>query len=119
MSESLDPREIARIKKLARSARIRRIRRRTAVAAATLAALFSGAILARGQLDQSTLPGDTTTALVSRAGADGEDESQGEDVGVVETVLQSAVQAIGGDTTGQGQSPPPASAAQPLTTSQS
>jgi hypothetical protein len=66
MNEKLDPKEIARIKKLARSARIRQIRRKTAVTAATLVALFSGVILVRSQFDGSGEAGAAQTTLVSR-----------------------------------------------------
>ena len=66
MNEKLDPKQIARIKKLARSARIRQIRRKTAVTAATLVALFSGVILVRSQFDGSGEAGAAQTTLVSR-----------------------------------------------------
>jgi hypothetical protein len=66
MSTELDPKEIARIKKLARAARIRRIRRRAAVTAASLAAFFSAAILARTQLDPTSPAGSLQAAVVTR-----------------------------------------------------
>ncbi len=125
MDEKLDPKEIARIKKLARSARITRIRRRTAVTAATLATLFSGAILARTQLDQTGQPGGAQTVLVSRTepvtGSDPEAENgSGDEHGVLSAIVETATGVINGsDTPTASQSVSPSPPTQPLTTSQS
>jgi hypothetical protein len=89
MTEELTPRELANIKKQARAVRIRKIRRRVAVAAATLTAVFSGVILARTQLNQPAGPDANQVAMVrSASGGDEAEES-----GTAETILVAAVGA--------------------------
>jgi hypothetical protein len=140
MENRLDPKELGRIKKAARIARIRTIRRRIAIFGATLAALFSGAVLVRSQLDQPEgpvaqatravdeppVPGSDLLAQVSSAftGTDEEsddhdseddsDDGGSEDDADLESVLRTATDVVVGSPESQG-SPAPA----PLTTSQS
>jgi hypothetical protein len=145
MENGLDPRELARIKKEARNTRIRLIRRRITIFGASLAAVFSGAVLVRSQLDQPGQPTTATgTAPVSRTVPDGDlfaqvtslipsgdghgEESEGDESGDGEhgseglgQVFQVATDTVGAVLGGQpgtsssSTSPAPA----PLTTSQS
>lgn len=127
----------------ARAARIRTIRRRVAIGAATLTAVFSGVILARSQLSEPVSPGNNQIAMVSPASGNGEPEERGtaemiiaatigaanalvsdedhdeeEEGGVAETVFKAASGAAGavlGSDSSTTTTPEPA----PLTTSQS
>jgi hypothetical protein len=73
MDNQLDPKELARIRKEARNTRIRLIRRRIAIFGASLAAVFSGAVLVRSQLDQPEQPLTATgSAPVSRSVPEGD-----------------------------------------------
>lgn len=76
MSDELTPKELARIKMLARSRRIGLIRKRVAVLGLSLAALFSGAIMVRSQIDQ--LSPDLTAALSEVALVTGSDDHSGQ-----------------------------------------
>lgn len=147
MENGLDPRELARIKKEARKARIRLIRRRIAVFGASLAAVFSGAALVRSQLDQPAT--GTDSAPVTRNVPEGdllaqvtglipsgddhdsdeehesdEHESDGEEHGSegLGQVLQVATDTVGsvlGGQPGSSSSSTTAPSPPPLTTSQS
>jgi hypothetical protein len=88
MIEELTPIELANAKKQARARRIRNIRRRVAIAAATLTALFSGVILARTQLIQPD-PQPDQIAMVAPPSGDGDPER----AGTVETILTAAAGA--------------------------
>ena len=90
MNEELTPRELANAKMQARAARIRNIRRRVAIAAATLTAVFSGVILARTQLDQPADPQGDQIALVNSSSADSEPEKLGTAEMIVTLALGAA-----------------------------
>lgn len=75
MTDELTPKELARIKILARNRRIGVIRKRVAVLGVSLAALFSGAILARSQIGQ--LNPDLTAAISRVALVTGSDDGSG------------------------------------------
>jgi hypothetical protein len=90
MNEELTPRELANAKMQARAARIRNIRRRVAIAAATLTAVFSGVILARTQLDQPADPQGDQIALVNSSSADSEPEK----LGTAEMIVTLALGAV-------------------------
>jgi|GEM_PF-5718445 len=63
MYESLPPKELARIKREGRIARVRRIRQFVASGAVSLVALFSVALLTRGLVEQTSA---TQPAVVAR-----------------------------------------------------
>ena len=90
MNEELTPRELANAKMQARAARIRNIRRRVAIAAATLTAVFSGVILARTQLEQPADPQGDQIALVNSSSAD----SKPEKLGTAEMIVTLALGAV-------------------------
>jgi hypothetical protein len=52
MDQGLTPIQLAEIKKRSRALRVRNIRRRVAISAATIAAVFSGLILVRAEMTQ-------------------------------------------------------------------
>lgn len=81
MNEELTPKELAAIKREARSKRIRNIRRRVLVLGATLAAVFSGIVLARTAFDLNPAGASSNADLVQRAptSTDGESDSEDED----------------------------------------
>jgi len=95
MNEDLTPKELALIKKTARLQRISRIRRRVTITAATLAAIFSGVVLARTQ----TQPFSNATAQT--------------------TFAQKVIGSQDSGSTSTTTAPAPAPAPAPLTTSQS
>jgi hypothetical protein len=145
MENRLDPKELARIRKEARNSRIRLIRRRIAIFGASLAAVFSGAVLVRSQLDQPEQPLTAAgSAPVSRSvpegdlvaqvtglipSGDGHDEESGEhesdDEGHgsegIGSILQVATDTAGTILGGQpgASSGSTSSSPAPLTTSQS
>lgn len=125
MSDELTPKELARIKMLARERRIGTIRKRVAVLGVTLAALFSGAILARSQIDQfgaGGAAGAAPTALISgstdRSGSDDAGESGEDGAGPLSAVTGAIGGLVGGGGSSTGSSSQPAQSA-PLVTSQS
>lgn len=67
MNEDLTPKELARIKSEARSKRIGRIRRRVMLLGATLAAVFSGMVLVRTEINQPTTGASSQPHLVQAA----------------------------------------------------
>jgi hypothetical protein len=89
MTEGLTPRELAQAKKHARTRRVSNIRRRVAIGAATLTAVFSGVILARTQLNQPTESQPDQIAMVAPVSGDGDPEERG----AVETILTAAAGA--------------------------
>lgn len=99
MTEELTPRELANVKKQARAARIRKIRRRVAITGATLAAVFSGVIMARTQLNQPVSPAPAQVAMVSTGSGDGESEGPGTTGTIINAAL-GAVEALATDEDG-------------------
>jgi hypothetical protein len=90
MTEELTPRELATARKQARAARIRNIRRRVAITAATLAAVFSGVVLARTQLNPTTNPEPDQIAMARAASGDGDSPESGAAVTIVTATLRAA-----------------------------
>jgi hypothetical protein len=102
MTEELTPRELANAKKQARAVRIRNIRRQVAVTAATLAAVFSGVVLARTQLNQPVNPQPTQVAMVGTPSGDGDSEGPGTTGTIINAAL-GAAGALATDDDGDGE----------------
>jgi hypothetical protein len=122
MSNQLDPKELARIKRLGRADRIRRIRRAAAVTGVSLAAAFSGMVLVRTELDQ---PSVTTAARVAETTVPSEPALSGDDRDEHESdhpengLVGAIAEVVGDVMDGSGAPQAESAPAAPLTTSQS
>lgn len=88
MDEQLTPKELAKAKLKARKTRIRNIRRRVAITAATLTAVFSGVILARSQINQPVESSQQVALVQEKSNGEGSEE-----VGTAEMLVAVALGA--------------------------
>lgn len=116
MTDELSPKELARIKREGRAERIGRIRRRVLVLGATLAAVFSGVVLARTDINQPAAgsPAQSGSAPVQTETSDGFNSG---DLGqAVAGIVTSALSASDDESPSSASTSPDSA---PLTTSQS
>ena len=93
--------ELASAKKQARAARVRKIRRRVAISAATLTAVFSGVVLARTQLNQPASQESSQVAMAGTTSGEGDSDGPGA-TGMIINAALGAAGALATDDDGDG-----------------